>query len=148
VALSDAKIEPAASGDLDVVRELLVRAELPTAGLLDQFPAAYVVLRRSLELVGVAGLETYGRVGLLRSVAVVRTLHGQGFGRALVANRLDAARVESLEAVYLLTTTAEDYFRALGFASTPREAVPADLAASPEFAGACPASAACLLLRL
>ncbi|WP_437744262.1 arsenic resistance N-acetyltransferase ArsN2 [Sorangium sp. So ce1504] len=146
--MSDAKIEPAASGDLDVVRGLLVRAELPTAGLLDQFPAAYVVIRRSLGLVGVAGLETYGRVGLLRSVAVARTLHGQGFGRALVANRIDAARVESLEAVYLLTTTAADYFRALGFASTPREVVPADLAASPEFAGACPASAACLVLRL
>ncbi|WP_437717056.1 hypothetical protein WMF45_11955 [Sorangium sp. So ce448] len=60
-----------------------------------------------------------------------------------VANRIDAAPAKALEAVYLLTTTAADYFRGLGFASASREAVPAELAASPEFAGACPASATC-----
>ncbi|MDC0681033.1 hypothetical protein [Sorangium atrum] len=75
--MSHAQIAPAAAGDLDVVRELLAQSELPTTGLLDQFPAAYVVMRRGLELVGVAGLEMYGRAGLLRSVAVVRTLHGR-----------------------------------------------------------------------
>ncbi|WP_437872231.1 arsenic resistance N-acetyltransferase ArsN2 [Sorangium sp. So ce363] len=146
--MSNAKIDPAAAGDLDVVRELLAQSELPTTGLLDQFPAAYVVMRRGLELVGVAGLETYGRAGLLRSVAVVRTLHGRGIGQALIANRIDAARAKELEAVYLLTTTAADYFRGLGFTSASRETVPADLAASPEFAGACPASATCLMLCL
>ncbi len=90
----------------------------------------------------------YGAFGLLRSVAVVPALRGGGVGRALVADRLAAARAMGLAAVYLLTTTAADYFRRLGFAPAPREEAPHNLAASPEFSGACPTSAKCMVLRL
>jgi N-acetylglutamate synthase-like GNAT family acetyltransferase len=146
--MSGAGIGPAAAGDLDALRRLLALAELPEAGFRGQFPAAYAVARRGPEIVGVAGLERYGRVGLLRSVTVVPSLRGQGVGRALVADRILIARSGALRAIYLLTTTAADYFRAAGFGPAPRDEVPAELAASPEFAGACPASATCLVLRL
>lgn len=43
--------------------------------------------------------------------------------------------------MYLLTTTAENYFPAFGFRPVDRSAVPTELMASPEFQGACPASA-------
>jgi len=146
--MSDARIGPAAAGDIDVVRQLLVQAGLPEAGLLDQFPAAYVVARRGPEIVGVAGLEAYGRTGLLRSVAVVPALRGCGIGQTLVADRIAVARANGLEVIYLLTTTAADYFRAVGFVPASREEAPAELAACPELAGACPASATCLALHL
>jgi N-acetylglutamate synthase-like GNAT family acetyltransferase len=146
--MSGAGIVSAAAGDLDALRRLLALAELPEAGFLDHFPAAYAVARRGPEIVGVAGLETHGRVGLLRSVAVAPGLRGHGIGRALVADRIRAARSGALEAIYLLTTTAAGYFQAAGFVPAPREDAPAELATSPEFAGACPASAACLVLRL
>jgi arsenate reductase len=141
-------IGPAAPEDAGAVSRLLAQAELPAAGLLDQFPAAYALARRGGEVAGVAGLETYGSVGLLRSVAVVPTLRRSGVGRALVADRLAAARARGLTAVYLLTTTAAGYFEKLGFAPTPREGAPAELAASPELSGACPTSATCMVLRL
>jgi len=146
--IADVTMGPAAPRDADAVCLLLAEAGLPTAGVLDQFPSAYVLAWRGGELVGVAGLEVYGISGLLRSVAVAPTLRGCGTGRALVADRLTAARARELDAVYLLTTTAADYFEKLGFAPAPREGVPADLAASPELSSACPSSATCMVLRL
>jgi arsenate reductase len=141
-------IGPASNDDAESVRRLLVQAELPTAGLLDHFPAGYSLARRDGQVVGVAGLEAYAAVGLLRSVAVAPALRASGVGRALVEARLAAARAMGLVAVYILTTSAADYFRKFGFSSAPRDEAPAGLAASPEFSGACPASATCMRLRL
>ena len=112
------------------------------------FPPPTRLRSSSVVIVGCAGLETYGDVGLLRSIAVSARRQSQGIGRALVANRLDAAKAQKLDAVYLLTTTASDYFLRLGFVAADRARVPARLASSPEFAGACPASASCLALAL
>ena len=144
----DVGIDVASMEDIHVIRKLLAEADLPEAGLLDQFPAAYVVARRGPEIVGVAGLEIYGRAGLLRSVAVAPDLRGGGLGRRLVAERIVVARAKALDVIYLLTTTAAEYFRAAGFRPASRDEAPAALAASPEFAGVCPASASCLALRL
>jgi hypothetical protein len=41
-----------------------------------------------------------------------------------------------------------EWFQRLGFEPVARDTVPAELLASPEFVDACPASAACLLVRL
>jgi amino-acid N-acetyltransferase len=107
-----------------------------------------VTATRDGVLVGCAALEVYGRTGLLRSVAVEPSLQRSGVGRALVSDRLAAARAMKLDAVYLLTTTAADYFPRLGFIPGDRQNAPAELASSPEFASVCPSSAKCLVLRL
>lgn len=142
------RIVAASGSDLGLIRALLDELGLPTGGLADQFPGGYVTAIRDGVVVGCAGLETYGRAGLLRSVAVRRDLQKAGIGGALVADRLAAARALGLDAVYLLTTTAADYFPRLGFAPIARTDVPPALAASPEFASLCPASAAGFVLRL
>lgn len=128
--------------DLDAVRALVAAAQLPTEGLADQFPAAFVVVRDAGKIVGVAGLETHGRDGLLRSVAVDPAHRHHGLGRALIADRLRAAA--HLDGVYLLTTTAAAFFRALGFTDAARDQAPAALRASSEFASVCPSTAVCL----
>jgi arsenate reductase len=140
-------ISPATPSDVDAVRRLLEQEKLPAAGLLDQFPSAYVIGRLDGEVVGVAGLETYGTTGLLRSVAVAPAQRRRGTGQRLVADRLAAAKAMGLDAVYLLTTDAAGYFPRFGFSAALREAAPPDLAASPEFSCACPATATCLVLR-
>jgi amino-acid N-acetyltransferase len=144
---ADVTIGPATPSDMDAVCRLLDAAKLPVEGLADQFPWAYVVARLDGEVVGVAGLETYGTSGLLRSVAVAPGQRRSGTGRALVTDRLAAARAMGLDAVYLLTIDAAGYFPRFGFARAPREAAPVELAASPEFSGACPASAICMVMR-
>jgi amino-acid N-acetyltransferase len=133
--------EPA---DLDALRALLAVAKLPSDGLADQFPAAYVVACVSGQIVGSAGLERYGNHGLLRSVAVDPRFQRQQIGARLVGDRLDAARLAGLRAVYALTTTAAEYFQRWGFVCVDRAQAPAELRASVEFARACPSDATCL----
>ncbi|MGC4067172.1 MAG: arsenic resistance N-acetyltransferase ArsN2 [Polyangiaceae bacterium] len=140
--------EPARAEDLEAVLTLLTEVLLPTAGVADQFPEAYVVVRNDGTIVGAAGLETHGDVGLLRSVAVRAAYRSAGLGRALVEDRLRAAQNKRLEAVYLLTTTAPEYFRKLGFIDAVRKEAPEALQCSSEFTSICPASAACLARRL
>jgi amino-acid N-acetyltransferase len=141
-------LSPARAGDLGALKALLESASLPLEGLDVQFPSAYVIARIGGELVGAAGLERYANTGLLRSVAVAAAARGSGIGRELVQDRLRAARSNSIERVFLLTTTAAPYFEKLGFVAAARNEAPLELAASPEFARACPASAACLCLVL
>jgi amino-acid N-acetyltransferase len=142
------RVEPASRRSLAEIEALLTRLKLPTAGLPDQFPDGYAVVIDGGCVVGCAGLEVHGGAGLLRSVAVDPLRHRQGIGRALVAERIAAAQSLRLDAVYLLTTTASDYFERRGFEPADRARVPAPLSASTEFASACPASAICLSLRL
>jgi amino-acid N-acetyltransferase len=146
--LFDTVPRPAQSDDLAAFLALLQSAELPTSGVSDSFPASYTVVRRGEAVIAGAGLEIYGAHGLLRSLAVTSSERARGLGRQLVDDRLSEAERRNLDAVYLLTTTAADYFRRLGFTDTPREAVPPELQACAEFASICPASATCLVKRL
>lgn len=141
-------ITGATAADFDEAAGLCAAAALPVDGLADAFPAGYAVARVDGALVGLAGLERHGEVGLLRSVAVAADRRGTGLGRRLVADRLAAARAAGLSAVYLLTTTAADFFRGLGFTVVARAALPPALATAPEVASICPASATCMVLPL
>jgi protein-tyrosine-phosphatase/N-acetylglutamate synthase-like GNAT family acetyltransferase len=134
--------------ELAAIEALVVASGLPAAVVRAGFPEAYAVARRDGGVVGVAALEAHGRDGLLRSVAVAPAERGRGTGIALVAERLANASAASLERVYLLTTTAAPLFRRFGFTDVERATAPPALAASPEFAALCPASANCLRLAL
>lgn len=130
-------IRPAMGVDFDEVVELIAATGLPIAGVIDQFPAAYVVARQDGRVVGVAGLERFGAAGVLRSVAVAADYRGNGLGVALTANRL----VASKDPIYLLATAASEFFTRFGFRAVACDAVPADVLAR------FPASATCLAIR-
>jgi amino-acid N-acetyltransferase len=148
--MGSSRPEPQAAlqGDLQRVVALLEAAGLPTAGVADHFPGGYAVVRAGAEVVAAAGLEIYAGVGLLRSVVVSEACRGRGLAGLLVENRVSAARAASLDALYLLTTTAAEYFKRHQFSDAARSQVPAELRASPEFASLCPASAVCLKREL
>ncbi|MFW6382934.1 MAG: hypothetical protein ACOCZD_02725 [Haloferacaceae archaeon] len=57
---------------------------------------------------------------------------------------LERARNDGLGAVYLLTTTAADFFADLGFEPVDREAVPEPIRQSAAFADLCPSTATCM----
>ena len=94
------------------------------------------------------GLEGYGAVALLRSLAVAPAWQGRGLGAALLAHAERAARQRGVQALYLLTTTAEAFFARRGYVRLPREAAPPILRQTAEFAALCPARAACLTKAL
>jgi amino-acid N-acetyltransferase len=135
-----ARVRPAAPADLAVVLAMLDRAGLPTAGVPPSL-TGFLVAESGGRLVGMVGLEAYGRAALLRSAVVAADARGVGIGAGLVKGLLDLARAQGIRDVYLLTTTAEAWFPRFGFARIGRDAVPSALHASEEFQGACPDSA-------
>jgi N-acetylglutamate synthase-like GNAT family acetyltransferase len=139
--LSEVTIRTATDGDLASVGRLLEAADLPQEGLGDQWGSGYAVAVEDGEVVGAAGIERYGRYGLLRSVVTDPRRRGRGIGEALVGNRLAWAGTEGLDGVYLLTTTAAAYFPRLGFERVARDDLPLEIRESKEFATVCPASA-------
>lgn len=141
-------LRPAGDADLPFAQRLLAEAALPGDGLTDQFPTQYAVATVGSRPVALAGIERYGSVGLLRSVAVDELWRGHGLGDQLVADRLAGARAAGLTDVYLLTTTATPFFVRLGFAALPREAAPAELRKAPEFASVCPGTSTFMRLHL
>jgi amino-acid N-acetyltransferase len=140
-------IRPATSDDLPAIARLLEEAGLPTAGVADAL-GGFVVAEQDGALVGVAGLEVHGRDGVLRSVAVVPWVRGSGLGGLLTERILEDARRAGLRRLYLLTTTAADYFPRYGFRVIDRQAASPEVRASIEFRDVCPASAVAMALAL
>lgn len=136
-----------AAADLPAVEALLRRSVLPTSGVADCIETLHVA-RSGAHVVGSAALETYGEAALLRSVAVYPTLQGTGIGQQLVGAALTAARQRGLRQLYLLTTTAGDFFARFGFQPIARDRVPAAVKASAEFTSLCPDSALVMELAL
>jgi amino-acid N-acetyltransferase len=92
-------------------------------------------------MVGVIGLQSCGDVGLLRSLAVDPAHRDHGIARALCDLAFEVARARDMRELWLLTTTAETYFARLGFTLVAREAAPAQVRATAQFASLCPATA-------
>lgn len=136
--------EPARLEDRDAVAALLLATDLSLAGLDAAFPDGYVVVRGAHAIDGVAGLERHGSFGLLRSVAVRPEARRAGLGQMLVADRLVAA--SDLDAVYVLTTDAADYFRRMGFVEQLRASAPESLRSS-ALTTICPSTATLLVAR-
>lgn len=137
---------PAHTADWPAIAMLLQRYGLPLEGAQAHLKDFIVAVNEAGDLEGVAGLERYGEVGLLRSVAVAE--QRRGIGAALVERILERARSLGMQQVVLLTTTAVDYFPRFGFQRIERSEAPAAVHASAEFQGACPASATVMLLQL
>ena len=80
-------------------------------------------------------------MGLLRSVAVVPNYRGHYIGQTLVDGLLQAAEHNGLTALYLLTTTADEYFERIGFERIARDNVPDEVKQTGQFSTICPDSA-------
>lgn len=141
------RIRNATSADLSAVENLLSSSNLPLDGVRDNF-SSFVVAEDGGEITGAAGLERFASVGLLRSAVVSPAHRGSGIGRRLVEQVLEHAEEAGIEELYLLTTTAENYFPRFGFTRTARSAVPDAMRASAEFQGACPDTAVVMKRRL
>lgn len=133
-------IESAQPHDKTAVVSLLEQVDLLTQDLPDDLPN-FVIAKEDATPVGVAGLETFGSVGLLRSVAVAPNQQGKGIAPQLIGRLLEAAQAIHLHDLYLITTTADGYFTRFGFAPVSREQVPDPIQQTQQFSGLCPSSA-------
>jgi amino-acid N-acetyltransferase len=129
-------LEPPADR-LEVVEDLLSTAGLPTDDLRST-PATFYLAMADGEPVAVGGLERHGEVALLRSVAVAPEHRGEGIGTAVCDALAERARSEGVRRLYLLMTTAADFFRARGYERVEREAAPSTIRETAEFGSLCP----------
>jgi amino-acid N-acetyltransferase len=141
----DIRIVGATAGDLPAIKQLLIDNDLPTAGV-DEHWRTFVIARDGDAVVACGGSEAHELTALLRSIAVHSDYRSLGIGRKIVRQLLDRLASRGIREFYLLTTTAQEYFRKRGFKVIDRDEVHPQLLGSEEFRGACPDSAVCMRL--
>ena len=134
--------------DEAALNTLLQTADLSTEDITPEMLEHFLVAHVDKVLVGAVGLEVLGDVGLLRSVAVDEPHRGTGLGKRLVEALEEHAKGAGVRELYLLTTTAEDFFAGLGYKRIPREEAPTSIAATAQFVELCPASSSFMLKRI
>lgn len=135
-------IEPISA--LEEVKALLAESALPTADISATSPLRLFGIRNGESLVAVVGLELYPPFGLLRSLAVRPGFRQRGFARALVAFAESYAATQGVASLFLLTTTARQFFLGLGYSPAARDQAPSAIKATTQFSSLCPASSAFL----
>lgn len=125
------------------VQRLLRSAQLPDSDLTAEHLGDFLV-GGDAPVRACVGLERFGDAALLRSLCVEEASRGAGLGEAALEAIERHARASGVRQIFLLTTTATDFFRRRGYVPMERLTVPAAIQATTEFASLCPASAACL----
>jgi amino-acid N-acetyltransferase len=127
---------------LGEVKALLATCGLPHHDIRDD--SVFVVAHSGAEFCGTAGMEPFGAVALLRSVAVHPAWRRKGIAQALCNEVIHRARAMGVRRLFLLTTDAQAFFRRAGFATTERDSLPAEIRATAQFRELCPASASAM----
>lgn len=126
--------------DLPAARELLASSDLPIDDIDD--PAiTFIGAFEDATLVGVVGLQNCDGTGLLRSLAVSPQYREHGIARQLCERVFEMTKERKLDSLWLLTTSAKDYFTRHAFETVSRDAAPAAIRSTAQFASLCPSSA-------
>lgn len=128
-------------------RKLLEEASLPTDDF-DQIPDEDMTVVTNEGDAVIAGaciqVSVSDAAALLRSVVVAPDHRRRGLGRQVVERAEGLAGRRGAKRLYLLTETAPEYFERFGYAPTPRDTLPARIAALPEATNLCPDTAMCM----
>ena len=137
----------ASRNDLPKVRALLSQNDLPEEDVgkhIDHFMLAW----DNGTLAGTVGVELLGSEALLRSLCVSTSYRNRGIASEL-CNRIEAyARNAGVNKLYLLTTTARDFFARRGYAFCSPEIVSLSVQGTSEFRFLCPCTAECMVRML
>lgn len=130
------------------VKKLLAACKLPGTDLEDQHFEHFFGCGEEADPKGVVGVELHGKFGLLRSLAVDQSARRRGCGKRLVKQVEQYAAGRGVQSLYLLTTTAEDFFAALGYNRVDRAQVPEAIRNTREFSSLCPSSSSVMVKHL
>ena len=146
--MSKVAISPFDARDEIALSILLQTCELSTEDVTPEMLEHFLTAHAGNALVGAVGVEVLGETGLLRSLAVDEPQRGTGLGKQLVEATEEHAREQGVRELYLLTTTAEEFFASLGYRPVPREKAPPAIRATRQFADLCPSSSAFMMKLL
>ena len=137
-------IQKANKTDLHSIKQLLTVNNLPIEDV-QLGKIHFFIFKNESRIVGTIGLEEYDNIGLIRSLAVVNPYKSRGIGTKLVKYLLDYCQSKNIDYVYLLTTTAHEYFFRFGFKIIDRAKAPESIRQTSEFKDICPATAICMI---
>ena len=118
---------------------ILQQQKLPTSDIDDD--KLLYLLMNGERVIGTAGLEIFDDCALLRSVTVIKEEQGKGYGKVVNEEIEKYAKESGINCLYLLTTTAKDFFDKQGYCVIKRDESPAALQQTAEFTSLCPSSA-------
>jgi len=122
----------------EAVLRLLEDNQLPTADLAEVDLSDFLGCGNPSDPDGVVGLEVYEDSALLRSLVVHARVRKGGCGSQLLAAAEDLARTRGVQTLYLLTTTAAQFFERHGYVQLERASAPAAIRQTREFGSLCP----------
>ena len=108
------EFRPARAEDYPAIRALLAEEGLPSEDVVAEQAGRFHIALRDGKLLGCVGLELYESDALLRSVAVAKNARHGELGRALVGIAEWDAMALGVGRLFLLTTSAANYFSRLG----------------------------------
>lgn len=132
---------------IPTIEKILRKEKLPYQDVNTENIEFYMAFSNA-DFVGIVGLERFVGVALLRSMVVFDNFRNKGFGRRIVNQILEEATSKSIKEIFILTTTAKNFFEHLGFEVIERENVPNEIKSTTEFTSLCPASATCMQINL
>ncbi|MCU0395124.1 MAG: arsenic resistance N-acetyltransferase ArsN2 [Chitinophagaceae bacterium] len=121
------------------VREMLDAVKLPVDDISGN--TKLFMLTRKGRVIGTGGLEMLGEVALMRSVSTDENLRGQGLGKYVVDELEQAASRAGVKSLYLVTTSAREFFARLGYEESDRKKLPDVVKQQRQLKDVCPASA-------
>lgn len=125
---------------------ILQQQKLPTSDI-DEDKLLYLLMSGE-NIIGTAGLEIFEDCALLRSVSVIKEEQGKGYGKIINNEIENYAKESGINCLYLLTTTAKDFFDKQGYCVIKRHESPAALQQTAEFTSLCPSTAVVMKKRI
>jgi amino-acid N-acetyltransferase len=141
-------VAPAPASDFDALQQLLSSADLPTEDLTPTDLEHFFVARDETKIVGAVGAEVFDDVALLRSLVVAPSYRNTGLGAHLTETVEAYAHHQGIDTLYLLTTTAAEFFEQQGYHRIERDQLPRPIQTTDEATQLCPSSATCMQKRL
>jgi amino-acid N-acetyltransferase len=131
-------IVPASQNSFSAAIDLLKKNNLPTE---DLSPGTQLfVIEEGDEVVATVAVEYDYNDALLRSLSVSEEKRTSGIGKKLVVFVEDYVKKQGVQNIYLLTTTAEDFFLKRGYKTIGRNAVPDFIKNTSEYSVVCASS--------
>ena len=145
--MQDIKIRNAGPDDLQDIADLLTSVDLPDEGVKENLNN-FIVLILNGRLIGTVGLEVYREKCVLRSLAVSEEYQNYGFGNILYSEIMKKTAKLKMKQVYLLTFSAEQYFKKRGFYLISRDEVEVEIRSQGEFQYQVCDSAVCMTKKI
>jgi len=131
----------ATAADLAAIKILLNSSKLPSSDC-DQHIENFIVAEERGKIIGTGGFEICGTNGLVRSIVIAPEYRGNGIAKEIYQQIENGAYSLGINTLYLLTESATEYFKKLGFVIKKRSETPKSIMQTKQFKELCPSSAA------